>query len=186
MTLRPGSGGGGGAGAGASYKGGAGGAGGAAMIFYSERLYSMAASMPMEVMDYKQFILATPFSKYFNKSNECQSIISFFLIIPMNIHDFIPVEEVVEEEVQEDLSVFQHVHLLLDQVPRLKQRVGLEVDQVVMVRDYYVLLFSHACYLSFSSNLVNDIYFLTQDMSVVVVAEESTSMRQQLSIMLTV
>jgi len=38
-----------------------------------------------------------------------------------------------------ELSVFWHVHSLLDQVPRLKPRVALEVEQGVMVGDYHVM-----------------------------------------------
>ena len=64
-------------------------------------------------------------------------IISFFLIIPMHVH--ITVEKVVVEEALEEQSVFSHVHLLLDQVPRLKPRVELEVEQGVMVGDYHVM-----------------------------------------------
>ena len=48
------------------------------------------------------------------------------------------------EEARVDLSVFRHVHLLLDQVPRLKRRVELEVKEEIMVRDYCVMLFCHA------------------------------------------
>ena len=52
---------------------------------------------------------------------------------------FISVHWVVVEEAQEEQSVFFHVHLLLDQVPRLKPRVELEVEQGVMVGDYHVM-----------------------------------------------
>lgn len=51
------------------------------------------------------------------------------------------------EEAQVEQFVFRHVHLLLDQVPRLKQRVELEVKQGIMVRDYYVMFFVQPCLL---------------------------------------
>jgi len=93
--------------------------------------------MPMEAMDYKQFILEVYHSEYSN-SNECQSIISFFLIISMHVH--ITVEKVVVEEARAEQSVFRHVHLLPDQVPRFKPRVAKEVEQGMMVRDCYVFV----------------------------------------------
>ena len=52
------------------------------------------------------------------------------------------------EQARVDLSVFQHVHLLLDQVPRLKQRVAKEVKEgILMVRDYFVS-FAQSCLFS--------------------------------------
>jgi len=46
---------------------------------------------------------------------------------------------VAAEEARVDLLVFRHVHLLLDQVPRLKPRVAKEVKQGVMVGDCFVV-----------------------------------------------
>ena len=51
------------------------------------------------------------------------------------------------EQARVDLSVFQHVHLLLDQVPRLKQRVEVEVKHGGMVRGYFVS-FAQSCLFS--------------------------------------
>jgi len=91
--------------------------------------------MPMEVMDYSQILVT-----------ECKYLLFIALqyehLFPLTAclcFMFIPVHWLAVEEVRVELSVFRHVHLLLDQVPRLKQRVELEVKQGRMVRNYYVV-----------------------------------------------